>query len=251
MIFCFSGTGNSRYVAEMLSRHLPDEVSEMTNSKPLNNEVLGIVFPVYAWGLPNIVEQFLAHSLKEVVKEKPAYVYTVMTCGTDMGYADRLVSSLLKKSGISLDAAFSVIMPNTYVSLPGFDVDSDDAAARKVALASQLVPEIAMKISAKEKVTEVARGSFPHFKTTILRRFFNRYLMSDKPFHVDDLRCSHCGKCIRQCPVGNITMTEQKQLLWKGKGCTGCLGCYHACPHRAIRYGRWTDNKGQKQPIEQ
>lgn len=34
--------------------------------------------------------------------------------------------------------------------------------------------------------------------------------------------------------------------VWQNKNCTGCLRCYHNCPKRAIEWGKFTRNKGQK-----
>ena len=40
MVYCFSGTGNSQWVADKLNGLLPDEP-----------DVYGLVFPVYGWGM--------------------------------------------------------------------------------------------------------------------------------------------------------------------------------------------------------
>ena len=50
------------------------------------NETLGLVFPVYYWGLPTVVVSFL-NRLK-LSGEKP-YVWAVITCGSGIGAADR------------------------------------------------------------------------------------------------------------------------------------------------------------------
>lgn len=69
-------------------------------------------------------------------------VYSVSTCGDECGYTDRLIGKALEKRAISLTAAYSVIMPNNYILLPGFDVDDKDVEERKLQDAPARVAEI-------------------------------------------------------------------------------------------------------------
>ena len=67
MIFCFSGTGNSRYIAWRLAEALPDEVTELNEKikagdhSPIQtgNDVI-VVTPTYAWRIPRIVSEWLS-----------------------------------------------------------------------------------------------------------------------------------------------------------------------------------------------
>ena len=76
------------------------------------NETLGLVFPVYYWGLPTVVVSFL-NRLK-LSGEKP-YVWAVITCGSGIGAADRQLKSVGKRVGIPVDAVFSLVMPDNFV----------------------------------------------------------------------------------------------------------------------------------------
>lgn len=228
MIYCFSGTGNSRFVA--------DRLMDMADEQ----DSFGLVFPVYAWGIPKVVTEFIEKEIKEIAKAE--YVYAVMTCGDDMGYADRILQKAL---GGRLDAAFSVPMPNTYVCLPGFDVDPDDVAEAKVEKTQKMLPHIAECIRARRHVTEVHRGDAPWLKTYVLRPLFNRFLVTDRYFCTTP-DCTRCHRCVRQCPLHNIGHDHTGRIHWGESSCTGCLRCYHQCPAHAIRFGRFTKGKGQK-----
>jgi Pyruvate/2-oxoacid:ferredoxin oxidoreductase delta subunit/flavodoxin len=46
-------------------------------------------------------------------------------------------------------------------------------------------------------------------------------------------KCSKCGICIKLCPVGNITMTEDGYPE-RGSDCEYCLRCVSFCPKKAI-----------------
>lgn len=244
MICYFSGTGNSKFVAENIGKLVGDEVRPLTCCSLKETESLGIVFPVYAWGLPNVVEDFIK-TLKGV---KAKYVWTVMTCGDDMGYADKVVDKLLKQSGLSLNAAFSVQMPNTYVCFPGFDIDSEEKANKKIEKAKERIPLIAEKLIRKENCIDVVRGPIPFIYTYVLRPLFNATLLTDKYFKSTP-DCTKCGKCAKECPLGNIKMSAvDAKPEWNGK-CAGCLRCYHQCPKHAVHFGSMTKNKGQKKII--
>jgi ferredoxin len=229
MIYCFSGTGNSQWVADKLKGLLEDE-----------QDVFGMVFPVYAWGIPKVVGEYIDEHKEDI--KAAQYVWVVMTCGDDIGYADTILNKRLDRK---VDAVFSVHMPNTYVCLPGFDVDKDEVATAKVQETLQRLPSIAESIKQKEQKTEVVRGGFAWFKTYALRWVFNHFLVTDKYFHTNK-DCIRCKRCVRGCPLDNITTDDKGKIVWKHENCTGCLRCYHRCPKHAIHFGKFTKNKGQK-----
>lgn len=246
MIYYFSGTGNSKHVATQLSSMLEIPLAEMT--APIHADsltdatVVGLVFPVYAWGIPSIVDEFIRH-----IPASPSdcFTFAVMTCGDDMGYTDHILGKALRKRGWTLHAAFSVQMRNTYVCLPGFDIDSAEVEREKGVQAEERIFIIAEAIKQRQKVGSkyLVRGAMPWTKSYILRPLFNHFLISDRQFHVND-HCIQCGLCIKQCPLHNLTADNQGRPRWNGH-CTLCLRCYHACPKHAIDYGKFTHNKGQ------
>lgn len=240
MILYFSGTGNSKHVAEELARLLGEQLCNMEDALPLpamgEEEPLGIVFPVYAWGLPKIVENYLA-------SQRPTnhFVWTVMTCGDDMGYADAVLARLLQRP---VSAAYSLQMPNTYVCLPGFDVDAPELAQKKMSDTQARLPRIAEQIRKQETRCELTRGAMPWIKTYMLRPLFNRFLVTDRYFRATPA-CTSCGLCAKQCPLGDIALSADCPT-WQHGNCTGCLRCYHKCPQHAIRWGLFTKGKGQR-----
>ncbi len=212
MLYYFSGTGNSRLVCEVLAEQLGEKYCSMLHPLSSEDEAVGIVFPVYAWGMPNVVQAFVEYILPSLLGHSNRYIYVIMTCGDDIGYTDSLVGKALKKCGRKLYAAFSVQMPNTYVCLPGFDVDSVEVADRKLNAMRVIVPEIVRQINARQATFDVVRGGFAWCKTYILRPLFNTFLTGDKRFRVTRNMCISCGLCQSHCPVENIWMSERSNL---------------------------------------
>lgn len=62
MVYYFSATGNSKYVAEGIAVALGDEAQSIQgcDGRLSRADVLGLVTPTYAWGLPEIVKRFIA-----------------------------------------------------------------------------------------------------------------------------------------------------------------------------------------------
>lgn len=251
MIYYFSGTGNSRFVAEQLARATNDMATDMTaavrerHSLPSppdgNNDTWGFVFPVHAWGLPRVVEWFVRSLITN--NAAPTYIYMVCTCGDDIGRTNRIFARLFRRKG-AVNAFWSVQMPNTYISLPGFDTDLPAIAAEKVSTTSSRIKTIAAHINQRiSGICEVYPGAFPRIKSYLIRPLFRLFLTGDRQFSTS-AACTHCGRCVRVCPMRNIACGSDGRPRWNGH-CTDCLACYHVCPSHAIRTGWFSKNKGQ------
>lgn len=269
MILWFSGTGNSRYVAERLAAETGERVVEMRRlpvSSPIrvdgSDRRVVWVCPVYSWGIPPYVRSVISRvgfDLSSLVH------HLVLTCGDDCGLAPEMWRKDIGRRGWQSGVVCSVVMPNNYVCMTGFDVDPKEVERKKLADAPGRVSEIARRLADYEadrslrhggdddSNNDVVRGRFPWVKTKVVYPWFVRHAMSPKPFHTTD-DCISCGKCAAVCPTGNIVMTladepdssgrQRKHPVW-ADDCAGCLGCYHICPRHAVRYGSATDEKGQ------
>lgn len=246
MIFYFSGTGNSAWVAERMAEALQDrtvaiaEASVQERTYALRaDERLGFVFPVYAWGPPKLVQRFVLR----LKIDKPSYIYCVCTCGDEAGRAAQLFESTLRKRRWHCDAAFSVVMPEVYICLPGFQLDSQEKEDRKIRNAVARIGFIAeaLRRHVRQVRYQCHNGPLPFLKSYLIRPLFYRFLMSPRRFRATDA-CIACRRCERACPLHNIRVTGKP--VW-GATCTHCLACYHVCPRHAIHYGNRTLRKGQ------
>ena len=244
MILYYSGCGNSRYVAERLADSLQEPLHFIPETGPAlalgEGEALGFVFPVYAWAPPHLVLDFIR---RMQLDRRPSYLWFACTCGDEGDYTRQVFSRALRKAGLSLDACFCLKMPETYLGLPGFALDTAENERQKLEVVRAELPRISELIAKRTRHHfEMLRGSFPLTKTYLLQPLFYRFVISDRKFHVTEA-CIGCGRCEKGCPVHNIQLSDGKPV-WQGQ-CIHCMACYHHCPTNAVQYGKITQGKGQ------
>lgn len=238
MLYYFSGTGNSQWAAETLAAQLGDEAMSITAAPAGERiaaragEAIGVVFPIYAWGAPRIMERFL----ERVNVEPGAYAYAVCTCGDEAGSAMKVL-----KKRFAYDAAWSVAMPNNYII--GYDVDKPELAREKVARAGERLAEIARAVRGRERIYSVHAGPAAWLKTAVACPAFNAFARGTKPFFAGDA-CNACSLCAENCPSGAIRMVDKKPV-WVRKHCEQCMRCIMRCPKACIQYGAHTAHKGR------
>lgn len=245
MIYCFSGNGNSAFVARFLADKLGDTVTvidrdALRHAGALGGEMPRVVwvFPVYSWGLPLPVVAFMRR-----VGIKGARHYAVMTCGDDTGLAPRQWRREAASRGWNAAGAFSVTMPNTFTAMPGFDVDKPEVAEAKLAAAPGRVGEVAAMIDSGFDGDDVVTGSLPRLKSAVVYPWFMKRFVNPRKFVCDISRCISCGRCVEACPMDNVTLSDGHPV-W-GSECALCLACCHVCPVHAVNYGKATVGKGR------
>ena len=120
MVFYFSGTGNSRYVAQRIAAALGDELLSMNDrikaedSSPVKtDERLVIVTPTYAWRIPRLVESWLRRT--EFPGAKQAWF--VMTCGGEIGSAAKYNHALCRDRQLADMGTAQIVMPENYIAM--------------------------------------------------------------------------------------------------------------------------------------
>ena len=74
MILFFTGTGNSRYIAEKIAKKtcddmicINDRIKQNDTSSIRVSGDLSIVTPTYAWRIPNLLKEWLLQTKKQLV----------------------------------------------------------------------------------------------------------------------------------------------------------------------------------------
>lgn len=243
MIFYFSGTGNSRYVAEQIAKVTGDALINITKDEMDQNreyilqdeERLGIVFPIYWWGMPSLVEEFVK-KLNIRVKDD-SYVYGVSTYGLEPHNGLKDLEKLLGEKNIPLQAVFEVKMVDNYVV--AYDIAGAEKQEAIYQNAEGIIEHIICDIKNRKniKITDI-------IGTTIKPIVHGFYKRTDhrKHFYATDA-CTGCGLCATNCPCQAIEM-EKNKSVWK-ENCSFCLKCIHSCPARALQHGKGTQKRNR------
>lgn len=251
MIFYFSGTGNSLWIAKELGEKWNDKLISISNElnkttdkleyELQSDEKLVFVFPVHSWGPAVLVLRFIEKMiLKNYTNQK---IYSICVCGDNCGYTDKVLSQALKKRSFNLTETFSIQMPNNYILMKGFGIDPENIEKSKLDAAPHLLQEIIDSIQRKDKKEHYTAGQFPFFKTHIVYPLFKKYVIGKNSFFATD-KCISCGLCVSICPTNTIAMEKNQKPVWN-KTCVQCTACIHRCPVRAIEYGKITQSQGR------
>ena len=103
MVLYFTGTGNSKYVAQRIAEGLGDTLLCMNDriragdTSPVETgRRLVIVTPTYAWRIPRLVRDWLRSTELRGAER----IWFVMTCGSEIGSADKYNRALCAEKGL-------------------------------------------------------------------------------------------------------------------------------------------------------
>ena len=247
MIFYFSATGNSKYVAERIAAAADDRLVSLRDAvhsrsyryEVGRNERIGFVAPVYFQGLPSILNFFVRKLV--LTNYQDQYVYLVLTCGKWTGDAAEQMSKMLRKKGIPLFARFGILMVDNYAA--AFTIPGKEEAARILDEAEASIEE-AQRVILARGIGDYNRcqGPAPAVQTALMYPAY-LYGRSTKRFVVSDV-CIGCGLCRDICPCGAISLSGGKPE-WRKPKCVRCLGCLHRCPVEAIHWKKEDESRGR------
>lgn len=224
-VFYFSATGNSLYAARRIADELGGELISIPDwdGAPFEAERVVIVTPEHALGLPVVT----ADLIKRLETKAPVYI--VMTYGGAVLGADRAVYEDAKEAGLDVRAVHTLRMVESFTV---FFTVPKGYMRRTLNKAPKRLEKIIESIRADEAF-EPKRKKGGRRDSEKMREGWRQ--MGARLHASGD--CVGCGKCESVCPVHNIRIENGKPVF--GSECTACLGCYHRCPQKAIKFGKF------------
>ena len=247
MVIYFSATGNSKYCAEKIAKATDDRLFSLNNAmKKGQSEIdiggdsqLVIVSPIYDMGMSWAVKEYL-ESADFVNVSDNCYICAVFTCGKSYGIAAEEMKEVLQKKGLSLNAAYAICMPDTYI--PMFPLASEEKQQEILGKAEYTLSTVVCKIRNQESSFEMPPAA-PKPMAKLIRKINIPKQKKTYHFWVKD-NCIICHLCEQICPM-NIIKIQNGKPIWTKDGCACCLGCIHRCPEQAIQYGKKTESRGR------
>lgn len=236
MIVYYTGTGNSRYVAQRFAAALGDDL--ITANEYIRNDTPAdlhsdrpwvFVSPTYGWQIPHIFAAFLRRG--RFTGSRKAYF--VMTCGSEIGNADKYNRELCTEKTISCMGTAQIVMPENYIAM--FSAPQADEAREIVAKAEPNIDCVIASIQRNQPFAPTRNNLYDRLMSGPVNPIFYKFFVKADAFTVSDA-CIGCGQCAKLCPMNNVTLKDGKPV-W-GKVCTHCMACICYCPVSAIEYGK-------------
>lgn len=237
IIFYFTGTGNSLYIARQLAEENTELLSipQMVKQGKYEFEAdeIGIVYPIYGHMPPNMVRRFI-----QKANLKADYLFAVLTYGNRKCNAVEIWDEVSRQAGKRFDYIGTIIMVDNW--LPNFDMNEQMKIDKHI-------PENLQKITAAinggrhwhEPVTEEERQQHQGFmQRSGLDPEVGFLIKSEKSFTVTDA-CIDCGICTYVCPRGNYELTSRGAKM--SGDCEFCFACIQNCPQKAIQFRKSED----------
>lgn len=237
VLFYFSGTSNTKVVTHLIKesfieRKISVDIYDIEDIINRNVEydiskynMVGIGHPVYGFGSPTIVDDFVKSMPISKIK---TFIYK--TAGdflkVNHNASGRLIRNLTKKG-------YNVMYDRIICMGSNFFLQYDDELVKSlyesaVKKTSHMVDEIL-----SDKIRMYSTSHILIYFTNITNdcedKFFAR--LFGKSLKVTE-NCINCGKCIKNCPSKNIYVDNGKiKFKWN---CYLCMRCIYDCPTNAI-----------------
>jgi Dissimilatory sulfite reductase (desulfoviridin), alpha and beta subunits len=261
----FSGTGNSRYVAErvaaaMVSRGFATELVEVTAAEIARLSKIGkesvaeaparaegdidvFAFPVYAMALPRIMLRYMrgfSRAMPEDARGLANPRAAVLSTNGRMsakfrdgheGQALAQAGRVLRRRGWEVVYRETFDCPHNITNV--FSAPSEESCAAMLRETDERIERVAEELAAGRRLMRPCRlwAQLVGWPFGWLYRIFGRRCFG--MLFAADERCDGCGLCSKRCPSGAIAMRGGRPA-WSYK-CEGCERCINLCPKKAIQ----------------
>ncbi|MEI6577635.1 MAG: EFR1 family ferrodoxin [Bacteroidota bacterium] len=249
IIYCFSGTGNSRNVALWLKKVAEEnniqcqiiniaQIDRLSIDPPEPGALVVFVSPVHGFNFPPIMLHFILRYPKGKNKVVLMNTRAGMLIGKFItpgmtGIAFYLSAIILIIKGFSIKAILPVDMPSNWISLhPGLNNRTVKYLHEKN---KERVVVFAQKILSGKSHFKALLEIYDILLAPIALGYYivGRFFLAKSFFASGD--CDNCDLCIKSCPVKAIIKVDHRPF-WTFN-CESCMKCMGNCPKRAIETG--------------
>ena len=238
-IVYFSQTGNTRKVCEAIAAGIVESQNEVvlerlqdTDSRWLADaDLMGIGTPVFYYKQPFNVTDFL----KGLTGLEGKHAFVFITEGGHQSNTLLRIKTLLARKGVTTIGCFSSLGYDTFPIYIGKDrqkghPDGEDLKAAKE-FGRDLFSRLDSIRGGRTDLLPILEKKWDRFHrlSILLSKGVLKAVFPKK--NLDRGKCTGCGRCVHECPVGAIEMKEYPVFNDK---CIYCYLCQRICPEEAI-----------------
>ena len=238
LILYFSGTGNSKFIAELFSRNMNANchssecysVEEKLDFRQLifSQEIIGFCYPVYGSRVPRIMREFVKKHMDVLLHKKIIIFCTQMIFSGD---GARAFIDIFPHRFFEVIYAEHFFMPNNICNLfllplPGKrKIRKDIARAeRKMQIVCNNISNGIIKKRGFNIISRILGLSQGLFMPMLEREALDSVMVNND--------CTQCNLCVSICPMENLEYQDGK--IAHKSNCTICYRCINMCPQKAI-----------------
>jgi|GEM_PF-872178 len=213
-ILYFTATGNCLDISRKLAANcggaellsIPQLIKNGVGS--IEDDVIGVVFPVFACNLPAIVTRYLRSA-----KLSASYKVAVVAHGGGPGG----IANLLAATDFGFDNIFLVSTWSNYLPFnPDRKPVATDVTAACQAISADVRARKTRQFTPDSSMAPFDPAPWAESSLTYQRR----------------PDCINCGLCADICPVGNCQLTDGEYKF--DNRCEACMACLQNCPTVAL-----------------
>ena len=240
----FSGTGNSKYIAELFCRYAGAECYSIEDGVDFDeiiraHDTVAFCYPIYGSRVPLIMREFVANYIPCFKGKKLIIFATQLTFSGD---GARVLCDLFPENYIDVIYAEHFFMPNNVCNFALLRKTSDKNVQNRLKMADKKMERVCLNIKngiiKKRGFSSAARllGKIQGkpWQGDSKNAFAAERTMEYKAKHSVkiDGDCNVCGVCVKRCPMRNLENRQGK--IEHNNNCTVCYRCINLCPNKAI-----------------
>ena len=233
VMFYFSGTGNSKYVAELFAGEMGAKCHSIEESIDFEtlidtNEVIAFSYPVYMSRVPRIMRKFVERHKSRFKNKKIIIFCTQLLLSGD---GARAFAAMFPKDYINLIYAEHFFMPNNVSNVFILPMTSEKKVERCLVTARRKMQSVCNDIR-NGRIKKRGFNVFSRGLGLIQGVFLSAVEKKANNYVGITSDCTNCRLCVSSCPTGNL-IYENGRITHK-HDCTMCYRCINTCPAKAI-----------------
>jgi len=242
IIFYFSGTGNTYHTSLTIANQLtkrgldtkaisiesinPSDVEAITDSA----EIIGFGYPIYGSDIPAPMKTFIENFPVQKTQKRAFVFCTQLMFSGDGSF---VYKKEIESKSLVLSHSAHINMPNNIAMFPQIiRTPRKTVRDRTVVRGDKKAIRFANAVYDNKSFYN---GRYSYFLGIMQRGPYRKaYDKFTDTLSISKDDCIKCGRCVRLCPVKNISMsTDYPEFLGN---CAQCMRCYNFCPTLAIMY---------------